>query len=154
VSTNALTIDFDATIDTGTGADGMTLTLANPSAGATALGAIGSGEGYGGISGIAISLDTYQSPGDPSSNFIGVATSGDANHLNYIATSGVIASLVNAIHHITVTLNGGVLNVKIDGLTVVTTAVTVGPQTLIGFTAGTGGLTDRHAVSHLVVALS
>ncbi|MCU1461618.1 MAG: legume lectin beta domain protein [Acidimicrobiales bacterium] len=154
VSSNAMTIDFDATIDTGNGADGLTLTLANPTAGASALGAGGSGEGFGGINGIAISLDTYQSgAGDPSGNFIGVATSGDASHLVYAATSGAIAALDNATHHITVTLNGGVLNVKLDGLTVITTNVRVTPQVLIGFTAGTGGLNDRHAVKNLVVTL-
>ena len=51
-----MTIDFDATIDTGTGAEGLTLTLADPSAGATALGAGGAGEGFGGIKGIAVPL--------------------------------------------------------------------------------------------------
>jgi hypothetical protein len=152
VSTNALTIDFDATIDTGTGADGLTFVLAAPAAGATALGAVGSGEGFAGINGVAVSLDTWQSPGDPLDNFIGVATSGDATHLNYVATSGAIAPLRNAVHHITVTLNGGVLNARLDGLTVVTTNVAVGPQALLGFTAGTGGATNRHAVANLVVA--
>ena len=150
-----MTIDFDATIDTGTGAEGLTLTLADPSAGATALGAGGAGEGFGGIKGIAVSLDTYKdSSTDPSSNFIGVATSGSAQRLNYIATSGAIASLKNATHHITVTLSGGLLNVKLDGLTVVTTNVTVSPQVLLGFTASTGKkYNDRHAISHLVVTL-
>jgi hypothetical protein len=155
LSSNQMTVDFDATIDAGTGADGMTLTLANPTAGATALGAPGSGEGYGGINGTAISLDTYVSgPGDPSDNFVGVATSGDATHLVYSATSvAAVPALKNATRHLTVIVNAGQLNVKIDGLTVLTSTVTLPPQVLVGFTAGTGGVTDRHAVSNVSVTL-
>ena len=57
------------------GADGMTFTLADASVTQpTALGVNGGGEGFSGITGIAVSLDTWQNTTDPSSNFVGIAT--------------------------------------------------------------------------------
>lgn len=74
------------------GADGLTLTLANPAAGATpnAVGGVGGRLGFGGIPGVAVALDTYKSGADPSRNFVGIARSaaGDTTDpLPYLATS-------------------------------------------------------------------
>ena len=53
----------------------MTFTLADASVTKpTALGNNGGGEGFSGITGIAVSLDTWQNTTDPSSNFVGIAT--------------------------------------------------------------------------------
>ena len=46
----------------------------------------------------------------------------------------------------------GTLTVTIDGAVVLTNAVTLGPNVLIGFTGGTGGLTDNHQVTNVVVS--
>ena len=40
----------------------------------TALGNNGGGEGFAGINGIAVSLDTWKNTSDPSGNFVGIAT--------------------------------------------------------------------------------
>ena len=70
-----ITAAFDEFIGPGAGADGMTFTLADASVTApTALGANGGGEGFSGITGVAVSLDTWQNGADPSSNFVGIAT--------------------------------------------------------------------------------
>ena len=66
---------FDAFIGSGSGADGLTFTLADASVTKpTALGVNGGGEGFSGIKGIAVSLDTWKNAVNPSSNFVGIAT--------------------------------------------------------------------------------
>jgi hypothetical protein len=42
---------------------------------------------------------------------------------------------------------GGVLRVAIDDRPVLPTSVALPPAVLVGFTAGSGGLTDEHLVS-------
>ena len=50
----------------------MTFTLADASVTKpTALGVNGGGEGFAGITGDRVSLDTWQNTADPSSNFVG-----------------------------------------------------------------------------------
>ncbi len=56
-----ITAAFDAFIGSGSGADGLTFTLADASVTQpTALGVNGGGEGFSGITGIAVSLDTFR----------------------------------------------------------------------------------------------
>ena len=67
-----ITAAFDAFIGPGSGADGMTFTLADASVTSRPRSAVnGGGEGFSGINGIAVSLDTWQNTADPSSNFVG-----------------------------------------------------------------------------------
>jgi YD repeat-containing protein len=111
------------------------------------LGAGGSGEGYGGLQGDAVSLDTYQSPGDPGSNFVGVATGGSSSNLNYQDTNTNVPNL-HGTHHYVVTYSGGVLSVAMDGTQVISDQITLPRDVLVGFTGGTGGLADGHLVSN------
>ena len=46
---------------------------------------------------------------------------------------------------------GGRLQVKVAGVQVLDTAVSLPANVLVGFSAGTGGLTDRHLVSAVKV---
>ena len=156
VPSQSLTINFDATIGGGSGADGLALALASPSAGATAssLGASGGGLGFSGIPGIAVALDTYQNSVNPSANFVGI-TNGAASAvdlLNWLATSTSVPSLRGAPHHVTVTALQGLMTVAIDGVTYLSTFVTLPANVLVGFTGGTGGLTDSHAVSNVSIS--
>src|SRR5581483_1076395 len=77
-----ITAAFDVFLgssSSGSGADGMTFVLADASVTkATALGVNGGGEGFSGIHGIAVSFDTWQNASDPSSNFVGIATTNSA----------------------------------------------------------------------------
>ena len=148
-----LTIGFDATIDQGTGADGMTLAFANAANTApTAIGAPGAGLGFAGLSGVAVALDTWQTAGDPSANFIGVSTTAVSGVLKYVATTTAIPNLRNSTHHIDVTVVSGRIKVWIDrgANPVLDTTVTMPPNVLVGFSAGTGGSTDRHSVNNFV----
>ena len=145
---------FDASIGSGTGADGLTFTLADASATTpTALGAPGGGEGYAGLKGIAVSLDTYKNSVNPSNNFVGIATGQGptAGTLQYATTNSSIASLRNTVHHFVVTTFSTGLNVTMDGAQVLTYATSLPPTVLVGFTGGTGGLNDIHAVQNVSI---
>ena len=149
-----VTISFTAAIDSGTGADGMCLVLADASqTQPTALGQAGGGLGFSGIPGTCIGLQTFQGATDPSNNFVGVGRSGPSGSVTWSATNTNIAALRGTPHDFVVMLNAGLLTVVMDGAQVLTTAITAPPQILLGFTGGSGGLTDRHAVSNINVTL-
>jgi hypothetical protein len=150
---------FDATLGSGTGADGMTFTFADASAGATgtSLGGNGGGLGWAGIPGFAVALDTYQNGSDPSGNFIGVATGFDpANKANLVwnSTTTAVPALRTATRHIAISVAAGVLSVSVDGVKVLTTSVSLPKSLLVGFTAATGGFTDRHSVFNVTIGAS
>ncbi len=151
-----MTVAYDATIGGGSGADGLALVIADPSRGATAtsLGVHGGGLGFSGIPGIAVALDEFKNAANPSNNFAGVsdgpiATAND--QLHWLATANLASALQGATHHIVVTTAAGTLSVAVDGSTVLSQAVTLPASAFLGFSAGTGTMTNRHAISHLVV---
>ena len=152
IPTADLTATFDATLNQGTGADGLTITLADPTQGATptALGTDGGGLGYSGIPGIAIALDTYQNGADPSANFIGISTgpSSQPDNLTWLATNTDIPDLRAGTNHITVTTHNGILTVTLNGTQVLSQTITLPTNALIGFTAASGGLTDQHTITN------
>ena len=143
---------FDAFIGPGSGADGMTFTLADASVTQpTALGVNGGGEGFSGINGIAVSLDTWQNTADPSSNFVGIATtSSPTQSLNYVTTNSSIPSLINTVHHFVVTTTSTGITVTMDGTQVLNYATSLPPSVLVGFTGATGGFNDIHQVQNVV----
>jgi hypothetical protein len=145
---------FDAFIGPGAGADGMTFVLANANdTKATALGSQGSGEGYNGIDGIAVSLDHYKNPADPSSNFVGIATNLQTGNdsLNYVTTNSSIGTLINTVHHFKVTTTNLGIAVTMDGVQVLNYTTTLPQYVLLGFTASTGGGTDIHQVQNVSI---
>jgi hypothetical protein len=150
----SLHASFDLTIDSGSGADGLTLAFANASTTQpTALGAAGGGLGYSGIDGIGVAFVTYRGAADPSGNFVGVTngTGAAADQLRWVATSSQIPILRNTTHHVDVTARDQHLIVAIDGTKALDVAVSLPPEVLVGFTAASGGLTDRHAVSNVYI---
>jgi len=145
---------FDASIGGGTGADGLTFTLADASVTApSALGVAGGGEGFSGITGIAVSLDTYKNSVNPSNNFVGIATGPGptSDTLHYVTTNSSIASLRGTVHHFVVTTFSTGLSVTMDGSQVLTYATALPTSVLVGFTGGTGGSTDIHAVQNVSI---
>jgi HYDIN/CFA65/VesB-like, Ig-like domain len=68
-----------------------------------------------------------------------------------VATNGAVPPLRNATHHVDVTVSGGHVKVAIDGAPVLDQAVAVPNQALLAFTAGTGGLTDRHSITNVAI---
>jgi len=148
---NGLTATFTAKIGGGTGADGMTLSLLNAAkAGPTALGGGGGDLGYGGLSGVAITLNTHKNPGYPSANFIGLATGTSGGGLAFAATATNVPALRTGSHAIGVGVSGQTVTVSVDGKQVLAhtlPASTIPSSVLIGFTGGTGSLNDQHAVT-------
>ena len=141
-----LSTSFDVFLGGGSGSDGMTFALADASVSKpTALGVNGGGEGFSGITGFALSFDTWQNTGDPASNFVGIATTSSAHQgLTYVATNTTIPALRNAWHHVTLTTNSTGITVTMDGTQVLTYTTTLPPYVLLGFTGATGGFNDLH----------
>ncbi len=156
IDTHHLVISFDATMGGGTGGDGLTLVLADPSKGATptSLGYRGGGLAFSGIPGIAVALGTYQSPGAPSSNFVGITTGASSvatNALTWLATSTAVPGL-RTTSHVTIVVQNGTITLSINGTQVLSTAVTVPAQALLGFSGASGGLTDNHQVANVTIS--
>ena len=149
-----LVIEFDQTINGGSGADGQTLTFADAGKAApTALGEQGGGLGFGGISGIAVAFDTYKNSVNPSSNFTGIADgSAGAGLLHWLATSTAIPALRTATRHIKIETLEGTVNVFVEGTKYLSTAVTLPSKVYVGFTGGTGGLNDIHKAANVTIS--
>jgi hypothetical protein len=148
-----VTAAFDAFIGSGSGADGLTFTLADATVTQpNTLGVGGGGEGFSGINGVAVSLDTWQNTTDPSNNFVGIATtSSPSQSLNYATTNTSVASLLNTVHHFVVTTSASGLTVTMDGTQVLTLATTLPPYAILGFTASTGGFNDVQQVQNVSI---
>jgi hypothetical protein len=156
VDPRAMTVDFDAYIGDGTGADGMTFTIQNAAAtGAapTKLGVRGGGLGFSGIPGFAVGLVEYKNSVAPSNNFAGITdgpVSGSTDLLNWLATANLVPRLQGQTNHVRVTTAAGVLTIAVNGTQVLSRAMTLPASAYVGFTGGTGSLTNRHAVSNVV----
>ena len=157
VAGKGITANFTSTIGGGTGADGLTFALLDASATTpTSLGAAGDGEGFGGLPGVAVVLDTYKaSTADPSSNFVGVSSNFVSSKLVFSATSTAIPALRTGTHQWQVTTDAaGTLTVSVDGALVLHTTATLPPTVYLAFTGGTGGVTDIHTVSNISATAS
>jgi hypothetical protein len=143
---DGLTASFTAQIGGGTGADGMTFAMLS-AAGNTprSLGAGGGGLGFAGLPGVAVTLDTYRSGSEPSSNFLGVSA-GSGNGLpTYLATTTDIPGLRSGTHAISVTVSGSTVTVYVDGAQrLAANAPGLAPSILPALTAATGSATDLH----------
>ena len=150
----------------GTGADGIGLVFADPTAGATAtsLGGTGGLLGIGGIPANVVTLDTFKNSGDPSANFVGLCTTtstiGPVPGLKCTNTATVASPLRGTTltkRHVVVKtsiLNGFsiIRSVTVDGVNVITTGLMqLPPSVVIGFSAATGTSTDTHIVANVTV---
>ncbi|MEY2570427.1 MAG: hypothetical protein QOE63_777, partial [Acidimicrobiaceae bacterium] len=144
---NGLHAAFDLTIDQGNGADGACFGLVPSSTAVTKLGTVGGGMGWSGIGGTAVCFDTYLNSGEPSANFVGIRT-----NAGYTSTSTAIPALRNATNHVDITVTGTTLTVKVAGVQVLSGTVTPTSGRLL-FSAGTGGLTDRHMITNAAMTI-
>jgi hypothetical protein len=144
---------FTAQISGGTGADGLSLSLLDASQPLTALGEAGGGLGYGGLQGVAVTLDTYPGATDPSGNFVGVATgaTGTLRTLTYAATATGVPELTTGTHDVRVSYHAGRLRVQMDGTVLIDVAVALPTTVRPAFTAATGGLNNQHVVRDVVI---
>ena len=149
VRTDGLTASFSMTSFGGTGADGISFVLLDPRTAPTSVGASGSGLGYGGLKGVAVSFLTYPEGDIKQMNWVTVATSSGHGDPVFGTRSTDIPPLRQGIHSAVVQIKGTTLIVSIDGLQVLHTSVpSLGPTAIVGFVASTGHSTDVHSVSN------
>ncbi|MFB7452767.1 choice-of-anchor D domain-containing protein [Streptomyces sp. NPDC056194] len=156
VLTDGLKASFTTVIGGGTGADGMTFSLLDPARTTpSALGGVGGGLGYTGLPGVAVAFDTFKNTGDPSANFVGIATGGSGSALTYASTTTNVPSLRSGTHTVAVSVSGKTVTVSVDGTQRLrTTVASLTPTALLAFTGGTGSITDIHAVRGATITAS
>jgi hypothetical protein len=149
---DGLNASFTAQIGGGNGADGMAFSLLDASASTPqSLGVGGGGLGFYGLRGVAVTLDTYQGPSDPSNNFVGLTTGGTNGNFSYVATATNVPNLRTGTHRVSVAAAAGRVTVSVDGTQVISAAVSLPASVLPAFSGSTGGWTDQHAVSNVSV---
>ncbi|MBW4524920.1 MAG: hypothetical protein KME18_06945 [Phormidium tanganyikae FI6-MK23] len=148
------------------GGDGITFMLQNNGAGANAIGGVGGGLGYNGITdSLAIKFDTWQGAGELSNNYVAVLTNGDGTKTYDWADQNNVTYRAQAQAPFDLNGNGTILNAWVDynGVTdnlqvylsntstKPTTALfstkiqlsnIVGSQAFVGFSGATGGATS------------
>ncbi|WP_146258995.1 choice-of-anchor D domain-containing protein [Streptomyces tateyamensis] len=155
VATDGLTANFTTQLGPGTGGDGLAFVLADAGkSSANALGATGGGVGFSGIPGVAVVLDTWWNPALNSGNYVAVAVGPNSgtDSLTYLAGANVPGSLRTGTHQVAVQIVSGHLKVSIDGTQYLDTTPTLPATAFAGFTAGTGGAADVHAVSNVSIS--
>ena len=158
VDSRNLTIEFEASIGGGTGADGLTMAIADAGRGATptSRGTEGGGLGFSGIPGLAVALDEFKNSVNPSNNFVGLTdgptSSTTPDLLHWLATANLALPLQNATHRVKVVTTATTITVFVDSNQMLSQTVTLPTSAYIGFTAGTGGLNNRHAIAKLSVS--
>lgn len=165
VSGDAVEIRFSFFIGEGTGADGISLTALDTDRMTGFLGGTGCGIGYGGdapcttgpaLPGWSIEVDTYyNSDADPT----------DADHVMFTFDGDVDGGEAWATlpemedtgwHELVVEVNAPHVRVDIDGVTYIDDDLSghFAFPAYVGFTAGTGGQTNRHLINTLEVTES
>ncbi len=165
VSGDNVEIRFSFYIGDGTGADGISLTALDVNRMTTFLGGTGCGLGYGGdapcttgpaLPGWSIEVDTY---------YNGDADPTEADHVMFTFDGDVDNTVLWAElpemedtgwHEMVVTVTDPHVRVDIDGVTYLDNDVSgyFGFPAYVGFTAGTGGQTNRHLIDSLEVTES
>ena len=148
-------ISFQFYIGDGSGADGLTLTALDVDRMTTFLGETGGGIGYGGLPGWTIEVDTY---------FNGVETdSTSSDHVMFTFDGDESSKLLwsalpemedTGWHLMEVKVNAPHIMVSIDQVVYLDANVDgwYDFNAVVGFTAGTGGLTNRHLIRGLTVS--
>ena len=165
VSGGNVEIRFNFYIGDGTGADGISLTALDADRMTGFLGGAGCGIGYGGdaectagpaLPGWSIEVDTYYNGDvDPTENdHVMFTFDGDID--NVLLWAELPEMEDTGWHEMVVTVNDPNVRVEIDGVTYLDDAVSgyFGFPAYVGFTAGTGGLTNRHLIDSLEVTES
>ena len=154
LSSSGLRVTFTMRASGGTGGDGMTFSLLNTADPVTSLGTGNGLLGVGGLSAVSVVLGTERDAGDPSANFVGIATGSSGNHLVFLATTSRVPSLRSGSHVIGVTVTGKVISVTVDGRAALSATAPLPATVLPAFTASTSALTDAHAVSGVSIQAS
>lgn len=155
VSGYQVEIGFDFYIGDGSGADGLTLTALDVDRMTTFLGESGQGLGYGGLPGWTIEIDTYY-------NGVNADSTSD-DHLMF-TFDGVLSNKVlwaalpemedTGWHFMDVKVDAPHVYVAVDSIVYFDSDIDGWNEfnAVVGFTAGTGGATNRHLVRGLIIS--
>ncbi len=165
VSGDNVEIRFSFYVGDGTGADGFSLTALDVDRMTGFLGGTGCGMGYGGdapctegpaLPGWSIEVDTFYNEGaDPTEeDHLMFTFDGDVDRAEVWAELPEMED--TGWHEMVVTVRDPYVRVDIDGIPYIDNAVTgyFGFPAYVGFTAGTGGQTNRHLIDSLEVTES
>lgn len=160
VPTSGLTVTFTAELSGGSGADGMTFALLDPATStATSVGGDAGGDGFAGLGGVAIGLDTDLAPGyGVNSNYVYLAEGmAGSTTLSMLGEAKAIPSLRPGPDSLTVQIipesGADLVTVWLDGERIIQQSVTNLPSTaLLAFTGGTGTGTDIHLVRDVAIS--
>ena len=157
----SISIAFEFFIGNGSGADGLAMTVIDTSRMTSYLGNAGGCIGYGshsecdgsgpGLPGWSVEVDTYQNGHDPTADdHVAMSIDGDVANPQAWATLPEMED--TGWHTFEAVLDSGHLTVEIDGAAYIDQAVTVSSfPAYVGFTAGTGALTNEHLIRSLTV---
>jgi lysophospholipase L1-like esterase len=145
--------------DGNNGADGMTFMLQNSAAGVNALGTLGGGEGYSTIgNSLAIEFDSFKSSWDSRVNQVSLLKNGNersplatANTPMDLNNSGALNAWIDydgATNQLSVFLANSTTKPATALLKTQVDITSVGTQAFVGFSAGTGGLTNNQDVEN------
>jgi len=157
VPTVGLIASFTAELYGGSGADGMTLALLNPAtSGATSLGGDGTSDGFGGLGGVAIGLDTDMVPYVGSNSaYLAEGTAGSA-FLDVLQRAEAFPPLRPGPNSVTVKVSrsgrADLVTVWLAGEQIIQQRVRGLPASvLLAFTGSTGTGTDIHLVRDVTI---
>lgn len=154
VPAGSVSIEFLFYIGDGSGADGISLTALDVNRMSGFLGSSGGGIGYGGLPGWTIEVDTYYNgdQGDPTpSDHLSFHFDGDKTNP---AVWAVLPEMEDTgWHTMKVEVAAPHVRVQVDGVTYIDQNLTgnFNFPAYVGFTAGTGALTNRHLIDSLEV---
>jgi hypothetical protein len=164
VAADDVTLLFDFYVGDGTGADGLAVVALDTSHSGALLGAEGCGLGYGtpsagcidgsnGLPGWALEFDTYYNEQIDASEADHVALSIDGDQETTLFYVEVAELEDTGWHSVTLRVREGRFTVTLDGAVIVdqTVDADLDYPAWIGFTAASGGDTNRHVVDNLVV---
>ncbi len=164
VSGDNVVITFLFYMGEGSGADGLSLTVIDKDRLSTYLGGTGCGIGYGGdasctagpgLPGWTLEIDSYDNGTgvEPTPNdHLAFTFDGDVD--GYVASAELPEMEDTGWHEISVIVADPQLTVVVDGTTYIDQAISGGNLAFngyVGFTAGTGGATNRHLIDSLEV---
>jgi hypothetical protein len=163
ISTGDIQLSFTMTLSNPSAvpADGFTVVFGDPSLGATTAseGAPGMGLGAEGIPGTVFGFDTYHNAGDPPVPYVGVGRGETVQFekpwFNVNTSIPVlVAGGMSISHDYTVTISQGQMTVTLDGVQVMSGAVTVPPVAYFYITASTGGSYEQAVISNVSATVS
>ena len=136
----------------GSGADGFSLTALDVDRMSGFVGNTGGGIGYGGLPGWSIEVDTYYNGHDPTAQDH-IAFSLDGDVTNPLIWAALPEMEDEQWHHMKVTVAAPNVYAEIDGNTYLDATIggNLNFNAYVGFTAGTGSLTNYHLIDSLMV---